>query len=154
MRVADAAVLHPAADDLLGTADRVDAAAERIDVSRVEEVDAAFEGAVHDRERCRFIALQAKRHRAEAERRDAQSRAAKLAVSHEAPLLGSRLRALYPTAMPGEEELIEQRREKLQRLAERGAVYPARATRTHEAATAIAAFETWEANGAQGDAPA
>src|SRR5262245_15760462 len=70
------------------------------------------------------------------------------------PLLGSRLRVLYPTAMPGEEELIEQRREKLQRLGARSIdVYPARATRTHDAAVAVTAFENWEQGGAQGDAP-
>ncbi|MBI5290052.1 MAG: lysine--tRNA ligase [Chloroflexi bacterium] len=57
--------------------------------------------------------------------------------------------------MPGEEELIQLRIEKLQRLQARGIdVYPARAARTHDAIGAKAAFERWEADGAQGDAPA
>ena len=48
--------------------------------------------------------------------------------------------------MPGEDELIEQRREKLRRLRARGIdPYPARTSRTHSAAEAIAAFEAWEA---------
>lgn len=57
--------------------------------------------------------------------------------------------------MPGEEELIQSRREKLARLRTRGIdPYPARTARTHTAADAVAAFERWEADGAQGDAPA
>jgi len=57
--------------------------------------------------------------------------------------------------MPGEDELIKQRREKLARLRARGVdPYPPRTVRTHTAADAVAAFEAWEADGAQGDAPA
>ena len=57
--------------------------------------------------------------------------------------------------MPGEEELIQLRREKLARLRARGIdPYPPRVTRTHDAAGAVAAFEAWEAGGATGDAPA
>jgi lysyl-tRNA synthetase class 2 len=59
--------------------------------------------------------------------------------------------------MPGEDELIEIRREKLARLRERGIdAYPARTARTHAAADAVAAFEAWEAadEAVRGDAPA
>jgi len=56
--------------------------------------------------------------------------------------------------MPGEDELIQLRTEKLQRLRERGAdAYPARAARTHDARGAVAAFERWEGEGSQGEAP-
>jgi len=56
--------------------------------------------------------------------------------------------------MPGEDELIEGRREKLARLRERGIdPYPPRVDRTHDAAQALAAFEAWEAAGAQAPAP-
>jgi lysyl-tRNA synthetase class 2 len=57
--------------------------------------------------------------------------------------------------MPGEEELIQLRREKLARLRARGIdPYPPRVTRTHTAADAVADFERWEAAGGKGDAPA
>ncbi|HYM14045.1 MAG TPA: lysine--tRNA ligase [Dehalococcoidia bacterium] len=57
--------------------------------------------------------------------------------------------------MPGEDELIQLRREKLARLRSRGIdPYPARVTRTHTAADAVTAYERWEADGAAGDAPA
>ncbi len=56
--------------------------------------------------------------------------------------------------MPGEDELIQLRREKLARLRTRGIdPYPARATRTHETAAAVATFERWEQDGAAGDPP-
>jgi lysyl-tRNA synthetase class 2 len=56
--------------------------------------------------------------------------------------------------MPGEEELIAQRREKLTRLRARGIdPYPARVERTHTAADALAALEAWEASGSAGDPP-
>ncbi len=56
--------------------------------------------------------------------------------------------------MPGEDELIELRREKLARLRARGIdPYPPRVHRTHTAADAIAAFEAWEATGAEIGAP-
>jgi lysyl-tRNA synthetase class 2 len=56
--------------------------------------------------------------------------------------------------MPGEDELIQLRREKLEKLLGRGIdAYPARTGRTHEAAVAKAAFLKWEADGAAGDAP-
>ena len=55
--------------------------------------------------------------------------------------------------MPGEDELIEQRRQKLERLRARGDAYPARAERTHAAADAISAFERWEAASSPGDPP-
>jgi lysyl-tRNA synthetase class 2 len=56
--------------------------------------------------------------------------------------------------MPGEEELIRQRREKIQRLRERGVdPYPPRISVTHIAADAIATFEAWQRDGANGDAP-
>jgi len=57
--------------------------------------------------------------------------------------------------MPGEEDLIRDRREKLARVRARGIdPYPPRARRTHSAAEAAAAFARWEADAAQGDAPA
>jgi lysyl-tRNA synthetase class 2 len=46
--------------------------------------------------------------------------------------------------MPGEDELIQQRREKLDRIRARGDAYPARVERTHDTASAIAAFEACE----------
>jgi lysyl-tRNA synthetase class 2 len=56
--------------------------------------------------------------------------------------------------MPGEEELIQLRTEKLRRLRQRGTdAYPARTARTHDAAAARTAFERWEAEGGQGEAP-
>jgi lysyl-tRNA synthetase class 2 len=56
--------------------------------------------------------------------------------------------------MPGEQELIQQRRDKLERLRARGLdPYPARTSRTHSAADAISAFEQWERDGSKGDAP-
>ncbi len=56
--------------------------------------------------------------------------------------------------MPGEDELIQQRRDKLARLRARGVdPYPARVTRTHATSDAVAAFERWEADGGQGDTP-
>ncbi len=55
--------------------------------------------------------------------------------------------------MPGEHELIEERRQKLARLRERGVdPYPPRTERTHTAAEAVATFERWEAAVAEGGA--
>jgi lysyl-tRNA synthetase class 2 len=55
--------------------------------------------------------------------------------------------------MPGEDELIQLRREKLERLRGRGVdPYPARVSRSHAATEALAAFERWEADGS-GEAP-
>ncbi len=57
--------------------------------------------------------------------------------------------------MPGEDELIQSRRDKLERIRARGIdPYPARVERTHTAADAKAAYEGWESEGAAGDAPA
>ena len=56
--------------------------------------------------------------------------------------------------MPGEDELIQVRREKLDRLRAGGIdPYPARAKRTHTAANAIEAFERWESAGGTGEPP-
>ena len=85
--VAVAALAHPATDDLLGAADGLERAAERIDVGGVEEVDAALDGAVEDGERRLLVALIAEGHRAEAERRDLQAGAAERAGVH-AGLIG------------------------------------------------------------------
>ena len=49
---------QPIADDFLGAPHRVGAAAERIDVGGVEEVDPALGGGVHDRAADVFLALQ------------------------------------------------------------------------------------------------
>jgi hypothetical protein len=65
--------LKPAADDLLGAADGVEVAAEGIDVGRVDEVDAGVVGGVEDGHRRRLVTLQAERHRAEAQLRDAKA---------------------------------------------------------------------------------
>ena len=77
-----ALALQPAADDLLGAARGVEVAAQRIGVGGVEEVDAALGGVVQDRDRCRLVALQAERHRAEAEPRDLQAGTAKTRMFH------------------------------------------------------------------------
>ncbi len=70
------------------------------------------------------------------------------------PPIDRRAPTLYPTVMPGEDELIEGRRQKLARLRARGVdPYPPRADRTHTAAAAAAAFEGWEAAGSPPDAP-
>jgi len=56
--------------------------------------------------------------------------------------------------MPGEDELIQLRREKLARLRARGVdPYPARVARTHATVDAAAALEGWEAGGGAGDPP-
>jgi lysyl-tRNA synthetase class 2 len=56
--------------------------------------------------------------------------------------------------MPGEDELIRLRHEKLARLRARGIdPYPPRVVRTHVSVDAVAAFEAWESAGAEGDAP-
>ena len=56
--------------------------------------------------------------------------------------------------MPGEEELIQQRREKLARLRARGIdPYPPRVARKHSAADAVAAYERWESEGSAGESP-
>ena len=56
--------------------------------------------------------------------------------------------------MPGEEELIQQRRDKLARLRARGIdPYPARVVRTHSAVEAVAAFEQHERQHPDDDAP-
>jgi lysyl-tRNA synthetase class 2 len=56
--------------------------------------------------------------------------------------------------MPSEEELYQERLAKLHRLRDRGIdPYPPRYHRSHDAASAIEAFLSWEAKGAGGDAP-
>jgi lysyl-tRNA synthetase class 2 len=56
--------------------------------------------------------------------------------------------------MPGEDELIQQRRDKLARIRARGIdPYPPRVARTHTTADAAAAFEAWEHEGASGNPP-
>ena len=58
---------QPAAEDLLGAADRLAVAAERIDIGRVEKVDAALGGGIQDGAALRLVALKPEGHRAEAE---------------------------------------------------------------------------------------
>ena len=77
-----ALALQPVADDLLGAARRVVAAAQRIDVGGVEEVDAAGRRGIEDGVALRHVALQAERHRAEAQPGDAQAGAAEFGVVH------------------------------------------------------------------------
>jgi lysyl-tRNA synthetase class 2 len=56
--------------------------------------------------------------------------------------------------MPGEQELIQLRREKLARMRARGIdPYPARARSTHIASEAVESFEAWESAGGTGDPP-
>ncbi|MBI2724442.1 MAG: lysine--tRNA ligase [Chloroflexi bacterium] len=56
--------------------------------------------------------------------------------------------------MPGEDELIALRRQKLDRIRARGVdAYPPRTPRTHSAAEARTAFAAWEHAGSQGDPP-
>jgi lysyl-tRNA synthetase class 2 len=56
--------------------------------------------------------------------------------------------------MPGEDELIQLRREKLARLRARGIdPYPPRVHRTHTGADAVAAFDAWEAAAGEGHGP-
>ena len=56
--------------------------------------------------------------------------------------------------MPGEDELIRLRHEKLARLRSRGIdPYPARIERSHSAADAAGAYERWESAGSSGEAP-
>src|SRR5215208_5053793 len=60
----------------------------------------------------------------------------------------------YPSPMPTrEEELFQERLDKLQRLRERGIdPYPPRYRRSHDSSQAHASFEAWEASHA-GEAP-
>jgi len=74
--------LQPLADDLLREARGLCPAAQRVDVRRVEECDAAGRGAVEDAERGRLVALQSERHGAEAEPADLQPRPAESRVFH------------------------------------------------------------------------
>jgi lysyl-tRNA synthetase class 2 len=56
--------------------------------------------------------------------------------------------------MPGEQELIQLRREKLARMRARGVdPFPARVQHTHNAAQAVESFEAWESAGGDGDPP-
>jgi hypothetical protein len=57
-------------------------AAEWIDVSRVEKVDATFRGRIEDRMTARFIALAAECHRAEAETGDTKTCATQSNMLH------------------------------------------------------------------------
>ena len=61
---------------------RVVAAAQRIDVGGVEEIDAAGRRGIHDRVALGHVALQAERHRPEAQLGDAQAGAAQFGVVH------------------------------------------------------------------------
>jgi hypothetical protein len=67
--------LEPAPDDLLGASDALGPPCERVDVRRVEEVDAPLEGAIEDREGRGLVALMAEGHGTEAERGHPQARA-------------------------------------------------------------------------------
>ncbi|MEJ0067333.1 MAG: hypothetical protein WDM85_19615 [Caulobacteraceae bacterium] len=67
-----------------GAANRVAAAAQRVDVGGVEEVDPALGGRVHDRAADGLLALQAEGHGAEAEARNGKAGAAELGSLHDA----------------------------------------------------------------------
>src|SRR5262249_20137912 len=77
-----APLLHPLAEDLLGAPDRLEAAAERVDVRGVEEADAPLHGGVEDREARVAVALEAEGHRAEAGLGHAQARPPGLSRLH------------------------------------------------------------------------
>ena len=77
-----ALALQPVADDLLGAARGVVAAAQRIDVGGVEEVDPAGRRGIHDGVALGHVALQAERHRPEAQLGNAQAGAAQFGVVH------------------------------------------------------------------------
>ena len=78
---------EPAAEDLLGAADRAAAvgaaAALGIGIRGVEERDAARGGPLEDRAPGRLVALQAERHRAQAQAGDTQPGAPELNVLHQ-----------------------------------------------------------------------
>src|SRR5207248_6648808 len=73
---------QPVADDLLGPTGRIVSATQRIDVGRVEEVDAPGRRGIEDGVALRHIALQAEGHGAEAESRHAQAGPAEFHVLH------------------------------------------------------------------------
>ena len=73
---------QPPTHDLLGAPDGVERAAQRVDVRRVEEGDAARRRAIEDSGRRRLIALQPEGHRAETEARHAETGAAEADVAH------------------------------------------------------------------------
>ena len=77
---------QPPADDLLGAADGVETASERVDVGAVEERDPGVGGGVEDRPRRVLVALEPERHRAETEARDLEAGAAEAYVLHGAPI--------------------------------------------------------------------
>ena len=77
-----AAALEPTAEDLLGAADVGERRAQRVRVRRVEEGDAGLRRRVEDGHRGRLVALEAERHRAQAQPRDAQPGAPESNVFH------------------------------------------------------------------------
>ena len=77
-----APALQPAAHDLFGAPDRRDVAAQRIDVGRVEEIDAAVGGRVEDGVALGLVALQTEGHGAEAEAGNCEAGAAEGRVFH------------------------------------------------------------------------
>src|SRR5579864_2343495 len=87
---ARALALQPAADDLLGSTCRLTAAAERIDVRGVEEIDAALGSFVEDGSASLLVALKPEGHRAEAEPGHAKAGPAEFRVVHEIRLAPSR----------------------------------------------------------------
>ena len=74
-----AALREPAPDDLLGDAF---AHFPAVDVGGVEEVDAQFQGAIHDGERIFFGGVRAEVHRAQTQRADFQAGAAQWDIVH------------------------------------------------------------------------
>jgi hypothetical protein len=58
---------QPVADDLLGSPRGIVAAAQGVDVGGIEEIDPASRRGVHDRMALGHVALQAERHRPEAQ---------------------------------------------------------------------------------------
>ena len=77
---------QPLPHDLLRPPDRAEAAAERVDVGRVEEVDAGLFGRVEDGEARRLIALETEGHRPHAQAGDPQSSPAQSNVLHASDL--------------------------------------------------------------------
>src|SRR5687768_322871 len=74
--------VEPAAEDLFGAADGVEAATLRINVGRVEKRNTAGGGFVQNRAGRRLVTLQAERHGAEAQTGDVESSASQPDVPH------------------------------------------------------------------------
>src|SRR5262245_14448339 len=78
--IAIAALLEPAPDDLLANTTGIPRHPARVDVGRVDEITAGSRVGVHNAKCGRLVRCPAELHRAEADRRDLQSRAAECPI--------------------------------------------------------------------------